>query len=96
MDNGLKQRKAYLDRTIQQAARTGIRAVETLDLPTFERRFRDEADYYNKIFESYGAERFDVDAEWLLVSEAVKALAPYITDTVLTVNKAAKADAEKL
>ncbi len=83
---------AYADK----AARTGIRAVETLDLATFERRFRDEADFYNKIFESYGAEQLNVDDEWRLVSEAVKALAPYITDTVLTVNQAAKADADIL
>ena len=83
---------AYADK----AARTGIRAVETLSLATFERRFRDEADFYNKIFDSYETERLDVDAEWPLVKEAVAALAPYITDTVLTVNRAAKSGADIL
>lgn len=78
---------AYADK----AARRGIRALEMLDLKRFEARFREEAAFYNKIFESYDSESVDVEAEWISLIEAAEFLKPYITDTVLTINKAAKA-----
>ena len=77
---------AYADK----ASRRGIRALETLDLTRFEKRFREEAAFYNTIFASYNCELVNIEEEWKKLSEVVKLLAPYITDTVLTVNKAAR------
>lgn len=78
---------AYADK----AARRGIRALEMLDLNRFEARFREEATFYNKIFESYNSECLDIETEWKSLVEAAEFLTPYIKDTVLTINKAAKA-----
>ncbi|MEI6055131.1 MAG: adenylosuccinate synthase [Lentisphaerota bacterium] len=78
---------AYADK----AARRGIRALEMLDLKRFEARFREEAAFYNKIFQSYNSECVDVEAEWNSLVGAAEFLKPYITDSVLTINKAAKA-----
>lgn len=74
-----------------KAARRGIRALEILDLERLEKRFRSEAEYYNKLFGDYECETMDIDAEWAKLKVAAKFLAPFITDTALTVNKAAKA-----
>ncbi|HBM14974.1 MAG TPA: adenylosuccinate synthase [Lentisphaeria bacterium] len=78
---------AYADK----AARRGIRALEMLDLKRFEERFRNEVDFYNKIFSSHDAELIDANAEWKELADAAIFLKPYITDTVLTINKMAKA-----
>ena len=72
-----------------KAARRGIRALEMLDLERFERRFREEAEYYNTILEGFDFETVDIDAEWELLREVAIYLKPFITDTVLTVNQAA-------
>lgn len=73
-----------------KAARTGIRAVEMLDMPRFERRFREEAAAYNRIYVPTGAQSLDADAAWKDVSEAASYLAPFVKDTVLSVNQAAR------
>lgn len=72
-----------------KAARRGIRALEMLDIKRFESRFREEAEYYNTILEGFDFEKVDVETEWRKLKEAAEFLAPYIKDTVLTVNKAA-------
>lgn len=77
---------AYADK----ASRRGIRALEILDLTRFEKRFREEAAFYNTIFASYNCELVNIDEEWGKLSEAAKFLTPYITDTVLTINRAAR------
>ena len=79
---------AYADK----ASRIGIRALEMLDLKRYETRFREQAEYYNSIFSGKGIATLDIDAEWKLQEAAAKFLAPFITDTVLTVNKAASED----
>lgn len=78
---------AYADK----AARRGIRALEMIDLKRFEERFREEATFYNKIFSSCNCECVDIDSEWKILAEAAKFLKEYIVDSVLTINKAAKA-----
>ncbi|HJO96149.1 MAG TPA: adenylosuccinate synthase [Victivallales bacterium] len=77
---------AYADK----ASRRGIRALEMLDIKRFERRFKEEAEYYNTFFASYNFECVDIDKEWAKLSETAKFLAPYIKDTVLTINKTVK------
>ena len=77
---------AYADK----ASRTGIRALEMLDLERFERRFREQAEYYNRIFSGAGIEPMDIDAEWTKQRQAAQFLAPFIKDSVLTVNQAAE------
>lgn len=79
---------AYADK----AARRGIRALEMLDLKRFEKRFKEEAQYYNILFESYGCEKIDVDSEWKLLKDSALFLTPFIKDTVLTVNKFVRAN----
>ena len=76
---------AYADK----ASRIGIRALEMLDLKRYETRFREQAEYYNSIFIGKGIAPLDIDAEWMKQKQAAEFLAPFITDTVLTVNKAA-------
>ena len=74
-----------------KASRRGIRALEMLDLNRFEKRFREEAEYYNTFFKSYDYESVNIDEEWKNVRKAAEILRPYIKDTVLTINRAADA-----
>jgi adenylosuccinate synthase len=78
---------AYSDK----AARVGIRAVEMLNVAEFEKTFRKQAVRYNRIFSAHKVQELDIDAVWQKVKVAAEFLKPYITDTVLTVNRAAKA-----
>jgi adenylosuccinate synthase len=78
---------AYSDK----AARVGIRAVEMLNIAELEKTFRKQALKYNCIFSGHNVQELDVDATWQKVKVAAEFLKPYITDTVLTVNRAAKA-----
>ena len=71
-----------------KARRVGLRAGEMLDAAGFERRFRDQLAATNHLLTLYGAKPLDVDKEWALMAPAVAALAPLVTDTVLTVNRA--------
>ena len=73
-----------------KASRTGIRALEMLKLEKYEQRFRTEGIKFNKLFATAGVKELDLDAEWLRLKEAAEYLQSYITDTVLTVNKALK------
>ena len=74
-----------------KASRRGIRALEMLNIARFEKRFREEAEYYNTFFKSYGTELVDIEDEWDKLKKAVEILTPYIKDTVLTINRAADA-----
>lgn len=78
---------AYADK----ASRTGIRGYEITDLAHFETRFREQAEIYNKIFKDAGTETLDIDAEWKKLADAAKYLTPHVTDTVVTINAAARA-----
>lgn len=78
---------AYSDK----AERSGIRALEMLDLTAFEVRFRENAEKYNRGFQAENYPAIDIDANWAKLRAAADYLRPYICDTVLTVNKAAKA-----
>ncbi len=78
---------AYADK----ASRIGIRAGEAKDIKSFEASFRDKAAAYNKLFGPLGAKEIDAEADWKPVAEAVKYIAPFVKDTVLTVNEAVKA-----
>lgn len=78
---------AYSDK----AERSGIRALEMLDLTTYETHFRENAEKFNRIFQVENYPVIDIDAEWQKLAEAAKYLQSYIQDTVLTVNRAAKA-----
>ena len=78
---------AYEDK----AGRCGIRGGALRDLALLEELFRTQCEKYNKRFADAGIDTLDVDAEWAKVKEAAVYLAPYVTDTVLSVNKAAKA-----
>ena len=77
---------AYADK----ASRIGIRALEMLDLARFERRFREQGEYYNTVFAGAGLDTLDLDAEWAKQKQAAQFLAPFIKDSVLTVNRAAE------
>ena len=78
---------AYEDK----AGRCGIRGGALRDLALLEELFRTQCEKYNQRFAAAGVDTLDVDAEWAKVKEAAIYLAPYVTDTVLSVNKAAKA-----
>ena len=79
---------AYADK----ATRCGIRALEMLDLDLFKNRFYSEAEKYNKIFKEGNFETLNIDKAWEEVSEAAVYLHKIITNTVVSVNKAIKAN----
>ena len=74
-----------------KADRTGIRAVEMLDLEGLEKKFREQAGAMNKKFAAGNFEQLDIDDAWNKVRDAALYLQPYIKETVYSVNKAIKA-----
>ncbi len=79
---------AYSDK----ADRCGIRGWMLKKPQEMEAAFREQAAKYNTIFAARGVEQIDIDAAWAKVADAAAYLAPHVTDTVVTVNKAIKAD----
>ncbi|HPO90106.1 MAG TPA: adenylosuccinate synthase [Victivallales bacterium] len=77
---------AYADK----ASRTGIRACDILDKTLLRAKFARQFEYYNNIFESYSSQTLSFEEEWEKLKEAADYISPYIEDTVLTINKAAK------
>ncbi len=73
-----------------KAGRTGIRGVELLNQEGLEKHFREEAAVYNSTYVPLGAEALDVEKAWQEVSDAAKQLAPYVKDTVASINEAAR------
>ena len=78
---------AYADK----AHRCGIRGGELKNIENLKKLFTAECEKYNRIFADAGVEELNVDEEWAKVEVAAKYLAPHVCDTVLSVNKAAKA-----
>ena len=74
---------AYADK----ASRTGIRGAELTSPERLESMFRRECAKYNKIFTAAGVEPLDIDAEWAELAPAAAYLAPFVGDTVYTVNE---------
>ncbi len=83
---------AYADKV----NRVGIRAALLCHPELLEARFRTQAAFQNKIFADAGEPVLDIDAEWARLKPAAAALAPFVHDTVLTVNRAAAAGKEVL
>ncbi len=77
---------AYADKV----SRIGIRALELLDFDRFSKHFTEMGEYYNSIFKIAGIEPLDINAELKKLKSTAKFLSPFITDTVMTVNKAAR------
>ena len=78
---------AYADK----AHRCGIRGGELKNLASLKELFTAECEKYNRIFADAGVEELNIDEEWAKVEIAANYLAPHVCDTVLSVNKAAKA-----
>ncbi|WP_176012449.1 adenylosuccinate synthase [Victivallis sp. Marseille-Q1083] len=78
---------AYADK----AGRTGIRGAQLQNLANLETLFRGQAEKYNRLFREAGATTLDIDAEWAKVREAAIYLAPFVRDTVVSVNRSIKA-----
>ena len=74
-----------------KANRTAIRGCDLLKPARFEALFREQAADYNRIYGPLGAEKLDIEAAWKEVSAAADRIRPYVKDTVLSVNQAAKA-----
>ncbi len=83
---------AYADK----ANRIGIRAGDLRHPARLEERFRRQVEAYNQKFEVQGLELLEADREWRELREAAELLAPMVTDTVLTVNRAVRAGKELL
>ncbi len=75
---------AYTDKM----RRVGIRAIDLLDKEKLAERFRAEAEYYNKVLASCGAQTVDIEAELVKVLDAADYLAPHIANSTYTVNDA--------
>lgn len=78
---------AYADK----ADRCGIRGITLTEPETLEKLFRQQAAEYNKLFTEAGIDPVDVEVEYRKVFEAARFLAPYVADTVVSVNEAIKA-----
>jgi len=78
---------AYADK----AYRTGIRAGMLRFPAKLEAQFREQCEKYNHRFEDAGMMTLDVDSKWAELKAAAHYLAPFVTDTVLSVNMAIKA-----
>ena len=77
---------AYADK----AYRSGIRGGELTDLCRLENLFREQLERYNTMFAEAGMEVLDANAEWETLKEAAVYLAPFVRDTVQSVNAAIK------
>ena len=75
---------AYTDKM----RRVGLRAIDLLDTEKLAVRFREEAEYYNKVLASCGAETVDIEAELVKVLDAAAYLAPHVANSTYTVNDA--------
>ena len=78
---------AYCDR----AARTGLRAGLLAKPESLKKAFYDHCERYNKEFAANGVETLNVDEEYAKLAVAAEYLAPFVTDTVVAVNKLIKA-----
>ena len=78
---------AYTDKM----RRVGIRAIDLLDKEKLAERFRAEAEYYNKVLASCGAQTVDIEAELVKVLDAADYLTPHIANSTYTVNDAINA-----
>lgn len=68
--------------------RCGLRAGDILRPEKFERKFRESIARYNKLFIEGGMAALDVELEWEKARIAGNRLVPFISDTVVTINKA--------
>ena len=78
---------AYSDK----ADRCGIRGIELTRPEQLEKLFRAQAAKYNRLFARAGQPELDVDAEWAKVKEAAAYLAPFVRNTVYSVDAMLKA-----
>ena len=74
-----------------KANRVGIRAGDLCHIARLEQRFRAQLAAYNRVFAQQGVELLDADTEWPAIANAARELAPLVTDTIVSVNRAAKA-----
>lgn len=77
---------AYADK----ANRVGIRAADLRHPERLRTRFRQQLEFYNLLFREAGVPELDFEAEWERLQPAIEMLAPLVTDTVLTLNRAAR------
>ena len=77
---------AYADK----AYRSGIRGGELTDIPRLENLFREQLTRYNAMLADAGMELLDAEVEWAKLKEAALYLAPFVCDTVQSVNAAIK------
>jgi adenylosuccinate synthase len=76
--------------------RCGLRAGDILRPAKFESKFRESIARYNKLFAEANVAELDVEVEWQKAKIAGDRLAPFITDTVVTINKAIQEDKDVL
>ena len=74
-----------------KVARCGLRGADLCHPARLEAKFRTNCGKANTVLASLGAPLLDVDAEWAATKTACTRLAPLVTDTVLTLNRAIKA-----
>ena len=83
---------AYADKV----NRVGIRGALLRHPELLEKRFRAQAEFYNRIFRDAGEAVLDVDGEWEKLRAVASELAPLVQDTVLTLNREIAAGKEVL
>ncbi len=73
---------AYSDK----ADRCGIRGIELTRPEHLEKLFRAQAAKYNRRFKAIGQPEMDIEQEWARIREAAAYLAPFVRNTVYSVN----------
>ena len=67
--------------------RVGIRAADLRDPKLLKQRFERQARFFNRIFLDAGEPELDLEKEWAELEPVAEALAPYVGDTVLSLNE---------
>jgi len=70
-----------------KASRIGIRVCDFIDEETFLEKLTDNLNYYNKIFKLFGKEEISIEAVYHEYLQYAKVIKPYVTDTVVLLNK---------
>ncbi len=68
-------------------SRIGIRVCDFIDPEVFKEKLTDNLTYYNKLFKLFGKDEMNIDQVFDEYKEYAKVIKPYVTDTVLLLNR---------
>ncbi len=72
--------------------RVGIRADDLKNKAEFKEKFTFALEHHNRIFEANGTEKLDINSEWEIIEPAIDYIAPLVSDTIASLNRAIEND----